>query len=164
MWVWGGPNGDYRLGDNTTMNRLVPFQLASVSNITKTSAGGHFSFIQDNNGNTFGFGINSDGVLGTGDALTKQTPTLIFQCSGLGINNALVEEFKIYPNPSNGNFNIEIDQDLMGAKASVYNLLGQKIKDFDLKTTTTSQTLNKGIYLLEIEKDGNKTTKKLIVN
>ena len=146
------------------MNRLVPFQLASVSNITKTSAGGHFSFVQDSNGNTFGFGANSDGTLGTGDALIKQTPTLIFQCTGLGMKDSLVGEFKIYPNPSNGNFNIEIDENLMGAKTTVYNLLGQKIKDFDLKATTTNQTLNKGIYLLEIEKDGNKTTKKLIVN
>ena len=78
--------------------------------------------------------------------------------------NLLSNNFKIFPNPSNGNFNIEIDQDLIGFKATVYNLLGQKIKDFDLKATTTNQTLNKGIYLLEIEKDGNKTSKKLIVN
>lgn len=78
--------------------------------------------------------------------------------------NQLQNNLKIYPNPSNGNFNIEIDENLMGAKATVYNLLGQKIKDFELKTSTTNQFLNKGIYLLEIEKDGNKTTKKLIVN
>ena len=78
--------------------------------------------------------------------------------------NQLQKEFKIYPNPSNGNFNIEIDQDLIGSKATVYNLLGQKVKDFDLKSITTNQYLNKGIYLLEIEKDGNKTSKKLIVN
>lgn len=78
--------------------------------------------------------------------------------------NQLEKEFKIYPNPSNGNFSIEIDQDLIGSKASIYNLLGQKVKDFDLKTFTTNQTLNKGIYLLEIEKEGARTTKKLIVN
>ncbi|HQF47470.1 MAG TPA: T9SS type A sorting domain-containing protein, partial [Flavobacterium alvei] len=64
----------------------------------------------------------------------------------------------------NGNFNIEIDENLIAAKATIYNLLGQKIKDFDLKTTTTTEFLNKGIYLLEIEKDGSKTTQKLIVN
>mgnify|MGYP000865934892 FL=1 len=74
------------------------------------------------------------------------------------------DNFKIYPNPSSGNFNIEIDENLMGAKASIYNLLGQKIKDFKLNSTTTNQNLNKGIYLLEIEKDGTKTSKKLIVN
>lgn len=69
----------------------------------------------------------------------------------------------VYPNPSKGNFNIEIDENLIGAKASVFSLLGQKIKDFELKSTITNQFLNKGIYLLEIEKAGNKTSKKLIV-
>ena len=78
-----------------------------------------------------------------------------------GIENQLI---KIYPNPSSGNFNIEIDENLIGLKATIYNLLGQKIKTFDLKSTTTNQYLNKGIYLLEIEKEGIKTVKKLIVN
>jgi ELWxxDGT repeat protein len=77
------------------------------------------------------------------------------------INSAQVS---LYPNPSKGNFNIEIDEALIGSKATVYNLLGQKIKDFKLNTTITNQTLNKGIYFLEIEKEGVKTTKKLIVN
>ena len=83
--------------------------------------------------------------------------------SGL-LNSIDSQKIKIYPNPSNGNFNIEIDENLMGAKGTIYNLLGQKVKDFSLNSTTTNQTLNKGVYLIEIEKDGNKTTKKLIVN
>lgn len=78
--------------------------------------------------------------------------------------NEFAQNFNLYPNPSNGTFTIEIDQNLMGAKTTIFNLLGQKIKDFELKTTTTHQNLSKGIYLLQIEKDGNKTTKKLIVN
>ncbi len=73
-------------------------------------------------------------------------------------------QFVLYPNPSIGDFNIEIDENLIGAKATFYSLLGQKIKEFNLNSTTTNQNLNKGIYLLEIEKDGTKTSKKLIVN
>ena len=77
--------------------------------------------------------------------------------------NQLKNDFKIYPNPSNGNFNIEVDEILVGSKGTIYNILGQKVKDFDLKATT-NQFLNKGIYLLKIENEGSKVTKKLIVN
>lgn len=73
-------------------------------------------------------------------------------------------QFEVYPNPTSGNFNIEVDENLIDAKTTIYNLLGQKIKDFKLNSTTTNQYLNKGIYLLEIERDGIKITKKLIVN
>ncbi|MBC7721092.1 MAG: T9SS type A sorting domain-containing protein [Pedobacter sp.] len=70
----------------------------------------------------------------------------------------------IYPNPSTGNFNLTVSDDLVGAKVIVFNILGQIIKDFTLNTITTNQNLDKGMYLLEIEKEGNKTTKKLLVN
>jgi uncharacterized repeat protein (TIGR03803 family) len=78
--------------------------------------------------------------------------------------NNFVNNFKIYPNPTEGNFNIEIDENLIGAKVSIFNLLGQKIKDFSLMTTTTNQNLTKGMYFLQIEKEENKTTQKLLVN
>ena len=83
----------------------------------------------------------------------------------LSINeNSFTNNFKIYPNPSNGNFKIEIDEKLIGAKLSIYNILGQKIKDITLNEIITIQSLNKGMYLLDIENQGNNTAKKLIVN
>lgn len=80
------------------------------------------------------------------------------------IKNQLQKEFKIYPNPSNGNFSIEVDENLIDSKATIYNLLGQKVKSFTLKSTNTSQNLNKGIYFLKIENEESKITKKLIIN
>jgi hypothetical protein len=89
----------------------------------------------------------------------------ISQSSPLYIaENELKDNLKIYPNPTSGNFNIEISQELVGAKISVYTILGQKTKDFKLDFVTTIHNLNKGIYFLEIEKDGSKATKKLMVN
>lgn len=82
----------------------------------------------------------------------------------LAINSFLNDKFTLYPNPTTGNFNIEVDTDSINSKANIYNLLGQNIKDFFIQSTTTNQTLNKGIYLIEIVKDRSKTTKKLIVN
>ncbi len=70
---------------------------------------------------------------------------------------------KIYPNPTSGNFNIVVDENLVGANVSVYNVLGQKVKTFTLDSITTNQNLESGMYILEIEKEGNKTTRKLIV-
>jgi uncharacterized repeat protein (TIGR03803 family) len=101
------------------------------------------------------------------NATNANFPTIsLIEISGSLNNktNQLSKDFKIYPNPTSGVFNIEIDKNSIGSKATIYNLLGQKVKHFDLKSTTTNQYLNKGIYLLEIEKDGNTTSKKLIVN
>jgi hypothetical protein len=89
---------------------------------------------------------------------------LQIQTTGLSVNeNKLTQNLKIYPNPSNGVLNIEVDENLIGAKGTIYNILGQKIKNFSLKELNTNQFLNKGIYLLEIEKNGSKSTKKLII-
>jgi len=100
-------------------------------------------------------------VLQGGNLWKKSLASLKVEDKHKSVEN---QSLRIYPNPSSGIFNIEIDENLVGAKATIYNLLGQKVKDFDLKSTTTNQSLNKGIYLLEIEKAGNKNTKKLIVN
>jgi Secretion system C-terminal sorting domain len=78
--------------------------------------------------------------------------------------NLLFNNLSIYPNPSSGNFNIQIEENLINANVSVYNMLGQKIKSFKLDNSITNQYLNSGTYILEVEKDGNKTSRKLIVN
>lgn len=70
----------------------------------------------------------------------------------------------VYPNPTTGNFNITVTNDLVGAKATIFNILGQKVKYFTVDDLTTNQNLDKGMYLIEIKKDAITITKKLIVN
>lgn len=70
---------------------------------------------------------------------------------------------QIYPNPSNGTFNINIEDALIGASASIYNLLGQKIRTVELKESNTLQSLNAGFYLIEISKNKERIIRKLIV-
>lgn len=142
------------------------------------------SLLQASDGKLYGTsiygGVNGKGTIyqydSNSNVLTIKTdfnatnanyPTIsLIEISGV-LNNKkyeLSQNFKIYPNPSSGNFNIEIDENLIGSKITIYNLIGQKIEDFKLNSTTTNQTLFKGMYFLEVEKEKNKTIKKLIVN
>lgn len=74
------------------------------------------------------------------------------------------QDLKIYPNPSNGDFSIQVSEDFIGSKATIYNLLGQKIQEFMVNQKIEHQNLNKGMYLIELTKNNKKKTKKLMIN
>ena len=74
------------------------------------------------------------------------------------------DEFQLYPNPSNGEFTIQITQDMIGEQATVYNLLGQKVKSFELSELETKQSIDKGFYIIVIEKEGKKAIQKIKIN
>ena len=77
----------------------------------------------------------------------------------LSINNPTeIEEVKIYPNPSTGNFTLKVEEGLIGAEYSIINLNGQVISG-NHKITTTENSIHQldqpsGIYLLELTNDG----------
>lgn len=60
---------------------------------------------------------------------------------------------KVYPNPSNGIFNVELDNVTDNPQIAVYNVLGQQVYSTKLINNTTSINLSsqpKGIYLYRI--------------
>jgi endonuclease I/chitodextrinase len=73
-------------------------------------------------------------------------------------------DFKMYPNPSNGNFSI--DNSNKAFSIEIYNVLGQKV--FEIKNADGSNlsitNLNKGVYLVKITDDSKSLIKKLIIN
>lgn len=97
--------------------------------------------------------VNTGGFLASFTQPALSTDTFDFK-------NAIA----VYPNPTTGDFNINIDGNLIGAKVNAYDILGQEVKHFTLDVLTTNQNLNAGMYLLKIEKEGDTFTKKLIVN
>jgi len=176
---------NHRFGDDTYILKLDASgsfvwvkQIGGVPSLTAGPDTIGKSIVVDGSGNiytigTFGSSINELGDFDPNAGVALLTPTggstdmFVHKMSQttLGLSkNSNDSNISVYPNPSSGIFNIEINENLIGSKAIIYNLLGQKIKDFKLNSTTTNQNLNKGIYLLEIEKEGIKTVKKLIVN
>lgn len=69
--------------------------------------------------------------------------------------------FLVYPNPSNGEFTIQTTSEMIGAKVEVYNVIGQKLKSFELNAIETKHSLNQGFYIVDIEKDGKKAIQKI---
>lgn len=79
------------------------------------------------------------------------------------------EELAIYPNPSQGIFNVNINRSSSKLGLKVYDVLGKVIFTDMLDSFTGEYQLNlnhvaTGVYLLDIQGDGKKSTKKLIVN
>jgi hypothetical protein len=58
-------------------------------------------------------------------------------------------EFKIYPNPTAGNFNLDIDKEITNAEIELKNILGQTVHQQTVKQGSNfikTETLAKGVY------------------
>lgn len=96
-------------------------------------------------------------------------------CNNLGSRMANTEikeissttnDFKIYPNPSNGEFNISFDNPKGDFSIEIYSLIGQKVfeKENTRNNIISVTNLQKGIYLVKITKDSKSTVKKIEIN
>jgi len=88
--------------------------------------------------------------------------------SSIGINEENFTKFNIWPNPTDGLFSISTEgndsiavtiSDLLGkiVYTEVYSSQSANIKQLDLRF------IQNGIYLISVEKNGNKSTRKLII-
>ena len=85
--------------------------------------------------------------------------------STLSTADVVLDSFKMYPNPSNGNkvfFNLSED-----AHIQIYNVLGKKVLSTKLSKDDNSiyiNSLSKGVYMVKITTEKQATLKKLIKN
>jgi len=74
----------------------------------------------------------------------------------------LTNSIKIFPNPTVNNINIELKNGLKLKEAKLYNYVGQIVRKTSSRNINTSN-LSKGIYLLEVDTNRGKSTKKIII-
>jgi len=89
-------------------------------------------------------------------------------CSTLsGIDDNLSNQilFDIFPNPSSGQVTIKLAENLGSYKLTVLNLLGEIVYNEKLKEQMTTLDLNlkTGLYFILVDKNGQKTTRKIII-
>jgi len=73
--------------------------------------------------------------------------------------------FKIYPNPSNGKFTIDFNNN-GSYSIEIYSVVGKKV--FEKSNTTNTSilisNLEQGIYFVKLTKDSKTITQKVIIN
>ncbi|MCB0464859.1 MAG: T9SS-dependent M36 family metallopeptidase [Aequorivita sp.] len=87
----------------------------------------------------------------------------------LGVNDAgSINNFIIYPNPSNGQINIYSRFDVGNTTISIFDLNGRKVftQQVELHDTTNinASGLNTGVYLIKVESADRTQTSKMIIN
>ena len=83
----------------------------------------------------------------------------------VGINNILVEQISISPNPCN-DFLVITNKGNLPIQATFFTVLGQKMKSVELKNPSTSipvNDLNPGIYWIQFEQESNRFLQKCII-
>ncbi|RZK12820.1 MAG: T9SS type A sorting domain-containing protein [Flavobacterium sp.] len=82
-----------------------------------------------------------------------------------------LKDFKLYPNPNTGNFSIEFNSETSNdIKISVYDIQGRQILDKTYQNTgmfsqnVQLNTVQAGIYLVNINDGDRKETRKIIIN
>jgi len=92
VWAWGS-NGNGRLGDNTTTDRLTPVQVRGegavgfIDNITAISAGNAHTVALRNDGTVWAWGSNVNGRLGDGTTTRRTTPVQVRGEGAVGFLN-----------------------------------------------------------------------------
>jgi len=150
--VFSGSDGLFNLLVNGTSVGTIPY---SATQVTTTISG---------------INVSGDVVVSLVNNSTSNRviiDDLSWTCfSDLGLETLSQKEFKIYPNPSNGDFNIIFDDSNGLNSVEIFSLLGQKV--FEKRNSQSSSisvnNLQKGIYLIKVTKDSKSRTEKIIIN
>ena len=77
-----------------------------------------------------------------------------------------INDFIVYPNPAKTELSLTTTNALNGAEGIIFTVTGTEVMTFKLNTITTTldiSLLNSGIYLLQVDNDGDKTTRQVII-
>ena len=153
--VAGGSNVNLNLGWDLTQE--------NGTFVRNTAKIGHFvsgNWMQETSGTVSG--SNPYTLLATG--ISSFSPFSVMNFSALSISDFNESKVTIYPNPSNGDFTIQVPESFVGAKATIFNILGQVVKEVSIVDVAQNANLDKGVYLLQIQKGNQISTKKIIIH
>ncbi len=168
VWMWGRNNSG-QLGNNSTSQSNVPVQVIGLSQVVEISAGDAHSLAKTADGSIWAWGNGALGVLGSGSSANSLVPIEIIPFCGAPTNfeETNLSDFKIFPNPSDGRVNIQVENFLSKGQIFVHNTLGQEVLNSSINSPSLDldlSHLNKGIYLISMNLNGGTHQSKLVLN
>jgi len=85
--------------------------------------------------------------------------------NGLAVNSFSKNDFIVYPNPTNDSISIALPGSFDSGTLIIYNVLGQKVLEKNIikqSPIISMKSLNKGVYLYQIESNGFSKSGKII--
>lgn len=111
--------------------------------------------------------IVRDGIINNGGQVTSFSLDFCRAEQSLGLNDFLQKTVLVYPNPSNGIFNIEYNFESSERLIQVYDIQGRVVlqtNPVESKSTLNLSAHSKGLYLVKCIDGAKTSTKKVIVN
>ena len=102
--------------------------------------------------------VTKDGCSKTSESLTISIQIALANEGEMG-----EDEVKIYPNPSQGEFNITLSNTLKGADIQLFNILGQEQTLIHTRDKMYAQNITQGTYFLRVSKGEKVITSKVVV-
>ena len=122
----------------------------------------------DNSEQQIGYALtlnNTGNILSVGSSYSVPNPKYVrtYDLSALlSVEEQNFSDFKIYPNPTQDQFTIQLENPLDLQEVKIYSQLGQLVLTSKETIINTSQ-LNAGLYMVEVTTAKRKGTKKLII-
>jgi alpha-tubulin suppressor-like RCC1 family protein len=170
VWSWGY-NFDGELGIGTSgpfTNSLAPVSVSTLTGVIAISAGALHSLILKSDGTMRAWGYNFDGALGNGTNTDSNVPVMVIAlCPVSNSINEIAEEgtLSVYPNPSNGIFNVESTEKILAVE--IYNVLGAKVYHQQIANASNLQidlsSHAKGVYFIKVQSEKEVLTQKIVI-
>ena len=140
---------------NTT-NANFPYNFGDVASIQSASSGSTDFYF---------FFYNWD--ISTISCYSEMEEAVVYVDVCLGIDNQVFKDFKIYPNPNNGEFEILMPNITDKTEIEILNLNGKIIYNQTISNNRKKinlEDISRGVYIIKANQNGNIYTKKLIIN
>jgi uncharacterized protein YndB with AHSA1/START domain len=107
----------------------------------------------------------------TGEDAEVEDYTIEVVDATASLDNDIFEGFNLYPNPSNGNFNLQFNaESTESAEIQLYDLTGRLVKELQFSNISlrfsesiSFQNTAKGFYVLKIKNGAKQTSRKLVI-